>query len=171
MGKWNRFDYPDHCLVARSTVIHKTAVIGPDSMSIKVDEKQKKLIQFEHQGGICINEDVRIGPLSVIHRATLEGKETVIKSGTHIGTMVNIGHNSVIGHDCVIVSGTNIGGSVQIGDDVWIGMDVSIKPHVKICSHAVIGIGSVVINDIDKSGVYVGNPARYIRERGEGKPL
>ena len=164
---WDRTHYEDHCLVDDSAKVHKTAVIGPDSMSIK--EVNGGLVNFKHKGLVIIHDKVEIGPLSVIHRASVY--ETVIHSGTKIGTMVNVGHNSVIGHNCVIVSGTNIGGSVIIGNDVWIGMGVLIKPHVNICSHAVIGIGSVVVNDITKPGVYIGNPAKFLKEKEKGNPL
>lgn len=164
---WDRTHYKDHCLIDESAKIHKTAVIGPDSMSIKWINGE--LIQFKHTGRVIIYDDAEIGPLSVIHRASVD--ETIIHSGTKIGTMVNIGHNSVIGNNCVIISGVNIGGSVMIGSDVWIGMGVLIKPHINICSHAVIGIGSVVLDDIVKPGIYVGNPAKFLKERGEGKPL
>ena len=169
---WDRSGrYRDYCLVDKLAKIDKSAIIGPDSMSIKVDAEKGELVQFRHQGTVTICKGVEIGPLSVIHRASLGNKSTVIGNNTHIGTMVNIGHNSVIGNNCVIVSGTNIGGSVIIGDNVWIGMSVKIAPHVKICDHAVIGIGTVVINNITEPGIYIGNPARFLKKRSVGKPL
>ena len=53
--------------------------------------------------------------------------------------------------------------STLIENNVSIGTNATILP-VKICNNAVIGAGAVVVNDIDRPGVYVGNPARLIRE-------
>jgi acetyltransferase-like isoleucine patch superfamily enzyme len=52
--------------------------------------------------------------------------------------------------------------ATMIGDHVSIGSNATILP-VSICSHVVIGAGSVVTKDITMPGVYAGNPARLIR--------
>jgi acetyltransferase-like isoleucine patch superfamily enzyme len=51
----------------------------------------------------------------------------------------------------------------QIGNKVSIGSNATILP-VNICDKTVIGAGAVVSKDINKPGVYAGNPARMIRE-------
>jgi acetyltransferase-like isoleucine patch superfamily enzyme len=50
----------------------------------------------------------------------------------------------------------------QIGNSVSIGSNASILP-VKICDQVVIGTGAVVTRNIEKPGIYVGNPARLHR--------
>jgi acetyltransferase-like isoleucine patch superfamily enzyme len=52
--------------------------------------------------------------------------------------------------------------STRIGNDVSIGSNATILP-VTITDHVVIGAGAVVTKNIDKPGVYAGNPARLIR--------
>jgi acetyltransferase-like isoleucine patch superfamily enzyme len=54
----------------------------------------------------------------------------------------------------------------EIGDHVSIGSNATILP-VRICSHTVIGAGSVVTRAISKPGIYAGNPARLIRDLSE----
>lgn len=54
---------------------------------------------------------------------------------------------------------------VTIGHDVWIGCDAIIMPGIKIGHGAVIGAGSVVTKDVDAYGIYVGNPAKKIKQR------
>ena len=62
-----------------------------------------------------------------------------------------------------------LGGSVKnwkptkIGNNVLIGSNATILP-VEICDDVVIGAGSVVTKDINKTGIYAGNPARFLRE-------
>jgi acetyltransferase-like isoleucine patch superfamily enzyme len=56
---------------------------------------------------------------------------------------------------------------IRIGDDVWIGAGVIILDGVNVATGSVIGAGSVLTRSTEDYGVYVGNPARLIRRRGE----
>lgn len=56
-----------------------------------------------------------------------------------------------------------VNGIIIVEDEVWIGASVTILPNVRIGRCAVIGAGSVVINDVEPYSVYVGAPARKIR--------
>lgn len=55
-------------------------------------------------------------------------------------------------------------GDIIVEDDVWIGANVTILPGVHIGKCSVIGAGSVVTKDVDSYGIYVGVPARKIRD-------
>lgn len=52
-----------------------------------------------------------------------------------------------------------------IGNDVWIGQNATILPGVHIGDGAIIGLNSVVSNDVEPYTVVAGNPARFIRKR------
>ena len=47
--------------------------------------------------------------------------------------------------------------------NVDFGSNATILP-VEICDHVVIGAGTVVTKNITKSGVYIGNPAKNMKE-------
>jgi acetyltransferase-like isoleucine patch superfamily enzyme len=49
-----------------------------------------------------------------------------------------------------------------VGNHVSIGSNATILP-VRIVDNVVIGAGAVVTRDLDRPGVYVGNPARFAR--------
>jgi acetyltransferase-like isoleucine patch superfamily enzyme len=53
--------------------------------------------------------------------------------------------------------------STLIGNHVSIGTNSTILP-VTICDNVVIGAGSVVTKNITISGIYAGNPAKFIRK-------
>ena len=53
--------------------------------------------------------------------------------------------------------------STKIGNNVKIGSGSTILP-VKICNNTIIGAGSVVTKNINKSGIYAGNPARFMKK-------
>jgi galactoside O-acetyltransferase len=57
-----------------------------------------------------------------------------------------------------------LGGKLEVGDDVYIGARCVIMP-VTIGEGAVIGAGSMVTNDCEPWGIYVGNPARKVGVR------
>ena len=53
---------------------------------------------------------------------------------------------------------------INIGNNVWIGGGAIIGPGVTIGDNSVIGAGAVVVRDVSKNVVAVGNPARVIRQ-------
>lgn len=52
---------------------------------------------------------------------------------------------------------------VTIGDNVWLGGGVIVCPGVTIGENTVVGAGSVVIRNLPRDVVAVGNPARVVR--------
>ena len=54
---------------------------------------------------------------------------------------------------------------IKIGNDVWIGRNVRISHGVNIGDGCIIGERSLIRNDCEPYGIYVGTPARLIRYR------
>lgn len=52
---------------------------------------------------------------------------------------------------------------VFIEDHVWIGANVTVLPGVTIGKNSIIGASSVVTKDVEPNAIYVGNPARKLR--------
>jgi UDP-3-O-[3-hydroxymyristoyl] glucosamine N-acyltransferase len=152
--------------ISNTAKIHPTVSIGSDGMSFSVDS-DGNITEGDHYYGIIIHNNVRIDPYTVVHKGSW--RNTEIKENTKIGSLVNIGHNVIVGKNCVITTHTCIGGSVVIHENVWIGMGVMIKPRVTIFSGIVIGQGSNVLNTLKVPGVYIGNPAKWIKERDKEK--
>jgi maltose O-acetyltransferase len=57
---------------------------------------------------------------------------------------------------------------IRIGDNVWLGGGVIVCPGVTIGADTTIGAGSVVVSDIPRGVVAVGNPCRVVRSLGTG---
>lgn len=55
-------------------------------------------------------------------------------------------------------------GEVYIGKNVWIGAGAVILPNVVIGQNSIIGAGSVVTKNIESNSIYVGNPAKKIKD-------
>ncbi|ELA59269.1 TPA: acyltransferase [Enterococcus faecium] len=56
-----------------------------------------------------------------------------------------------------------IANSIEIGDGTWIGIGTIILPGVKIGSGCVVDAGALVNKDLDSNAIYVGVPARNIK--------
>ena len=124
--------------------------------------------------GCSIGDDSFVGPFVEIQKNTTIGKNTKIQSHSFICELVSIGDECFIGHGVMFINdlfseGKPANGNkdfwknTKIGNNVSIGSNATILP-VEICDHVVIGAGAVVAKNIVESGVYVGNPAKKIKE-------
>ncbi|MEQ9289719.1 MAG: gamma carbonic anhydrase family protein [Cyclobacteriaceae bacterium] len=81
---------------------------------------------------------------------------TYKKAATVIGSNVSIGHNAIV-HGCTVE------------DNVLIGMGAIVMDHAVVKSGSIIGAGAIVLQNqiIEPNSVYVGNPAKKVKEIGE----
>ena len=121
-----------------------------------------------------LNNNVFVGPFVEIQKGVEIGSNTKIQSHSFICELVTIGKNCFIGHGVMFVNdkflngcpangNKKLWGKTIIEDNVSIGSNATILP-VNICSHVVIGAGSVVTKSITQSGTYAGNPARLLKK-------
>jgi len=102
--------------------------------------------------GCFIGNNVHIGPKAQI------GLNTIVNNGAIIEHEVQIGNHCHIGPRAVI------SGRSTIGDLSFIGVGAVVKDQVQICSNVIVGAGAVVVSTIDIPGVYVGCPAKKLRD-------
>lgn len=117
---------------------------------------------FPHFGKVIIDKNVEIGSNNCIDRGSL--KNTTIGEGSKIDNLVHIAHNVKIGKNCMLIGHSQIAGSVELGDNVWVAPSVSVLNGIKVGNNAFIGIGSVVIKDIQNDLSVFGNPARELKK-------
>ena len=121
----------------------------------------------------AIGHNSFIGPFVEIQKGVVIGSHCRIQSHAFICELVTIGDNCFISHGAMFINdlfatGGPAGGDstrwkpTRVGNHVSIGTNATVLP-VQICDNVVVGAGSVVTRDIDKPGVYAGNPARLIR--------
>ena len=124
--------------------------------------------------GCSMGDNVFVGPFVEIQGGVVIGNNCKIQSHSFICERVTIGNDCFIGHGVMFVNdlfsnGQPAGGdklqwkNTLIDNQVSIGSNATILP-VSICSNVVIGAGAVVTKNIDKPGVYAGNPARFIKD-------
>ena len=133
-----------------------------------------KIVEPVNIYGCSINDNCFVGPFVEIQKDVTIGERTKIQSHTFICELVNIGDDCFIGHGVMFINDLfqkggpaqgdkSLWKSTNIGNHVSIGSNATILP-VNICDHVVVGAGAVVTKSITKPGIYIGNPARLIKE-------
>lgn len=133
-----------------------------------------KIVQPINLYGCTIGDNCFVGPFVEIQKDVIIGNNCKIQSHSFICELVTIGNNCFVGHGVMFINDLFAKGgpaqgdkslwkSTKIGNNVSLGSNATILP-ISICDNVVIGAGSVVTKNITKSGVYAGNPAKYIRD-------
>lgn len=134
-----------------------------------------KIVMPSNLYGCELDEDVFVGPFVEIQKQVKIGARTKIQSHSFICELVEIGQDCFVGHGVMFINDTFSSGgpaqgdtskwkSTQIGDRVSIGSNATILP-VTICDDVVVGAGAVVTRDISEPGIYVGNPAKKLKDK------
>lgn len=124
-----------------------------------------------------IGDGTFVGPFVEIQRGVIIGKRCKIQSHAFICELVSIGDDCFISHGAKFINDPfSVGGPARgkrelwrytkIGNNVSVGTNATIMP-VTICDRVVIGAGAVVTKSITESGIYAGNPARFLRPIAE----
>lgn len=147
--------------IGKDCIIKSGAVIGEDGFGFEYDENGEPL-RFPHIGRIVIGDNVFIGSNSTVERATID--ETKIGNNVKIDDLVQIGHNCIIGDNTMIAAGTITCGGCVIGQGCWVAPNVSIKQKLRVGDGSYIGLGSVVIRDVDPGTTVAGVPAKELKK-------
>lgn len=133
----------------------------------QIFDKYKSIIPFAtylHPSS-HIDSTSRIGSGVVVLPGCVVDYEAVLQDNLFVYSGCVMGHNTQIGAHSIISLSVTMGGFSQVGDMCFLGIKTCISDNVVIANHTFLGAGSNVIKDIsEENGVYVGNPARYIRE-------
>lgn len=85
--------------------------------------------------------------------------------GDHVIILPNtvISHDDVIGAYASIAGGVTLSGKTRVGEACYIGAHACVKDNIVIGAGSLVGMGSVVLQDVPENTVVVGNPARVLR--------
>jgi UDP-N-acetylglucosamine acyltransferase len=162
-------DIYDPYINYRGNNIHETAIIYPNVKMgkgnkigpycvIGSDGEIRNCKIFE--GFVEIGDNNVISELVTIQRPKDKGSKTKIGSNNIIMAHSHIGHDVEVGDNCEISTSSVIGGYVKIGDNSKIKLNVTIRNRKTIGENSIVGMGSVVVKDVEPDSVVVGNPAK-----------
>ena len=90
-------------------------------------------------------------------------KAVVLRENVLVNLSCIISHDSDIGAHSFLSPNVAIAGFVTTGECANLGISTTIIDHVSVGPHVRTGGATVVVENLDKPGLYVGNPARFIR--------
>jgi UDP-3-O-[3-hydroxymyristoyl] glucosamine N-acyltransferase len=142
--------------LGRRVIVHAGAVLGADGFGYAFDGREHRKIP--QVGGVVVEDDVEIGANTTVDRATLG--DTIIRRGTKIDNLVQIGHNVEIGEDSIVVAQVGIAGSCRLGRGVVLGGQVGMVDHVTLGDGAMAGAQAGIAADVPAGEKVWGSPAR-----------
>lgn len=117
-------------------------------------------IVIPHIGNVVIKDYVEIGNNTCIDRAVMGS--TIIEDNAKIDNLVHIAHGAVIGKNSLIIANAMVAGSCIIGENVWVAPSSSILNKIKIEDNATIGMGAVVLKNVEQGSIIIGNPGKKL---------
>jgi acetyltransferase-like isoleucine patch superfamily enzyme len=139
------------------------------------------LAQFVNLYGCSIGDYSRIGTFVEIQKGVHIGSNCKIQSHSFICEGVRIKNRVFIGHGVTFINDklpktTNLDGTIKrngdwtctettIEDEASIGSGSTILCGINIGRGAVIGAGSVVTKNVPDGQIWVGNPAKPLKEQ------
>lgn len=153
-------------IIGKNTAIFSGVVIGSDGYGYFQNAEGKK-IKVPHYGGVLIGEDVEIGANTCIDRGTLG--DTKIGSNVKIDNLCHISHNVVIEENVSVVAHSMIGGSVLLKKNSYIAPSASVMNQISIGENSLIGLGAVVLKDVEDHVVVAGVPGKIIKRLEVGE--
>ena len=107
-----------------------------------------------------VSQSAELGEANIICPFVNVGPLTKMVNNNLINTHSTIEHDTSIQSHCHVAPMTVVSGSSLLGDFVFLGAGTTIIDKVSIVSKTLVAAGSVVINNIERSGyLYAGVPA------------
>ena len=114
-----------------------------------------------------ISKEAKIGRGVVLMPFALVSPNVVL--GNHIQCYAQsfVGHDTTLGEMVFVANNASIGGRILVKDGAHIGSNCTIVERLTIGEYSVIGIGAVIVRDVEPFDIVVGNPGRVIGSRRE----
>jgi UDP-3-O-[3-hydroxymyristoyl] glucosamine N-acyltransferase len=142
--------------IGRRVTIHAGAVLGADGFGFAFDgSAHRKIPQI---GGVLIEDDVEIGANTTIDRATFG--HTIVRRGSKIDNLVQIGHNVEIGEHSLLVAQVGVSGSSRLGRGVVLAGQVGVADHVTLGDGVMAGAQAGIPSSVAAGEKVLGTPAR-----------
>lgn len=113
---------------------------------------------------VSLSRGAQIGRGVLIYAHCTISSNVVVEDHAVILPNVAVSHDAVVGEYAAVTTSVTVGSSARIGRVSYLGTACCMLPGVRIGEGSLVGIGSVVLRDVDPYTVVVGNPARRLRD-------
>lgn len=150
----------DRTIIGNNCIIQAGTVLGGDAFYYnKNAEGYRKMLSV---GNVILEDEVEIGVNCCIDRGVTDS--TIIKKGSKLDNLIQIGHDTVLGERTLVASGAMIAGCCIIEDDVQVWGQVGMASGKRVGKGAVL-LGKTGVNrDLEGGKTYFGSLAEEFRE-------
>jgi len=150
----------DRTVIGNNCIIQAGTVLGGDAFYYnKNAEGYRKMLSV---GNVILEDHVEIGVNCCIDRGVTDS--TIIKKGSKLDNLIQIGHDTVLGERTLVASGAMIAGCCIIEDDVQVWGQVGMASGKRVGKGAVL-LGKTGVNrDLEGGKTYFGSLAEEFRE-------
>lgn len=150
----------DRTVIGNNCIIQAGTVLGGDAFYYnKNAEGYRKMLSV---GNVILEDEVEIGVNCCIDRGVTDS--TIIKKGSKLDNLIQIGHDTVLGERTLVASGAMIAGCCIIEDDVQVWGQVGMASGKRVGKGAVL-LGKTGVNrDLEGGKTYFGSLAEEFRE-------
>ncbi|MCM3306976.1 acetyltransferase [Priestia megaterium] len=151
--------------ISETKDIYAVIAIGDGNIRRKIYNKLLNInwVNLIHPKTI-ISKYITMGKGNIICGGVIINPECSIGDNCHINIGCTLGHDITLGEHVTLMPGCNISGNVEIADLSTIGTGSCIIQNKLIDKNSLIGAGSVVTKNTEKNSLYVGAPAKKIRD-------
>lgn len=111
-----------------------------------------------------VDVSAKIGDGVVMFPTAMVDKGCVIEDNVLLNVGVTIAHDSTVKKHSFLSPRVAMAGFSTIGQKCMIGINSTIIDNITICNDVRVGGGNLVIRNIEKPGLYVGSPVKWIKE-------
>lgn len=147
-------------IIKDNVIIQSGAVIGSDGFGFATDENGHHKIP--QQGNVVIESEVEIGANVTIDRGA--SGPTIIKKGSKLDNLIQIGHNVEVGEESLLVAQSGIAGSTVLGKRVTLGGQAGVVGHINIADNTTAAARAMVTSATKDGDFISGAPAQNHRE-------
>lgn len=149
------------CVIGKKCHLLANCVIGSDGFGYAHTDAGEHY-KIYHNGNVVLEDGVEIGACTTIDRAVFDS--TIIRAGSKVDNLVQVGHNCKVGQNCLIVAQTGLSGSSELGKNVVMGGQSATSGHLKIGDFATIAARGAAVKDLPGGQVYGGAPVMPQRD-------
>jgi len=116
-----------------------------------------------------IGDDNVFREFVTVHAGTVQDRgDTTIGNGNHFLAYTHVAHDCVVGHSTVFSNNAQIAGHVHIDDWAVLGAYGGVHQFCRIGTHAMVGAGAKVLQDVPPFVTAAGMPAKPYGTNSEG---
>ena len=112
-----------------------------------------------------VHPSVKIGPGTLVCAGAIIQPDAEIGAHAIINTGAIVEHDTYVGDFAHVGPAAVLGGGVRVEEGAFVGLGVKVKPLMKVGAWSIVGVGAVVVGDVNPRATIIGNPARPMSRR------